>query len=232
MTPYDLVSHRQSPLRLVIFDCDGVLVDSEPVSNRIIAEDLSSRGWPMDTDEATRRFLGQSLNDMQPIIEGRLGTRLPASWRDDLTDRIVRALADEAKPIPGAVEALRALGRLGIPWRVASNSSHAEMAAKFARIGISDLVAGRMHSHTDVPFGKPAPDIFLAAAAAEGVLPAECLVIEDSLPGVRGAIAAGMDCLVYAPHSDGALQRAAGAVPFHAMADLPRLIEAAWRRAA
>jgi beta-phosphoglucomutase-like phosphatase (HAD superfamily) len=80
--------------------------------------------------------------------------------------------------------------------------------------------------------GKPAPDLFLAAAAAEGVDPAECLVIEDSLPGVRAAVAAGMDCLGYSQHSDGALLRAAGAVPFRAMADLPRLIETAWRRAA
>jgi beta-phosphoglucomutase-like phosphatase (HAD superfamily) len=121
---------------------------------------------------------------------------------------------------------------MGVRWRVASNSSHAEMEAKFARLGLSALVAGRVHSHTDVARGKPAPDLFLAAAAAEGVDATECLVIEDSLPGVRAAVAAGMDCLAYAPHSDGALLRAAGAVPFRAMADLPRLIETAWRRAA
>jgi len=232
MTPFDLISGRRVALRLVIFDCDGVIVDSEPVSNRIIAEDVTAKGWPMGTDEATRRFLGVTLGDIRPIIERQLGKPLPENWHGDLTTRIVQALAVEATPIPGAVEALQALTAMGVPWRVASNSSHPEMRAKFARLGIGDLVAGRLHSYTDVARGKPAPELFLAAAAAEGVGPAECLVIEDSLPGVRAAVAAGMDCLAYSPHSDGALLRGAGAVPFHAMADLPLLVEAAWRRAA
>ena len=232
MTAFELIGGRRTALRLVIFDCDGVIVDSEPVSNRIIAEDLTANGWPMRTDEATRRFLGMSLQDMQPIIEERLGQPLRADWCEQVTARIVRALAAEAMPIAGAVEALRALTGMGVPWRVASNSSHAEMRAKFARLGIGDLVEGRVHSHTDVARGKPAPDLFLAAAAAQGVAPAECLVIEDSVPGVRAAVAAGMDCLGYAPRSDGAALRIAGAATFHSMADLPLLIEAARRRAA
>jgi HAD superfamily hydrolase (TIGR01509 family) len=232
MTPFELISGRRAALRLVIFDCDGVIVDSEPVSNRIIAEDLTAKGWPMETAEATQRFLGVTLTDMRPIIEGHLGRTLPDGWSGELSERIVQALAVESTAIPGAIEALQALNAMGVPWRIASNSSHPEMRAKFARLGIGSLVDGRVHSHTDVARGKPAPDLFLAAAAAEGVGSAECLVIEDSLPGVRAAVAAGMDCLAYAAHSDGALLRAAGAVPFRAMADLPRLIEAAWRRAA
>ena len=86
-----------------------------------------------------------------------------------------------------------------------------------------------MHSHHDVARGKPAPDLFLAAAAAEGVAPSECLVIEDSVPGARAAAAAGMDCLGYAPNSDGAALRTVGAIPFHSMFDLPDLIAAARR---
>jgi beta-phosphoglucomutase-like phosphatase (HAD superfamily) len=121
---------------------------------------------------------------------------------------------------------------MGVPWRIASNSSHAEMRAKFARLGIADLVAGRVHSHSDVARAKPAPDLFLAAAAAGGADPADCVVVEDSLPGVRAASAAGMDCLGFAPHCDGAALRALGAVPFRAMAEIPALIEAAWRVAA
>jgi HAD superfamily hydrolase (TIGR01509 family) len=127
------------------------------------------------------------------------------------------------------VEALDALDEMRLPWRVASNSSRAEMVAKFKRIGISHRVAGRLHSHHDVPNGKPAPDLYLAAAAAEGVAPAECLVIEDSARGVTAAVAAGMQCLGLALHSDGAALRAAGAVPFHAMAELPALVKAARR---
>jgi HAD superfamily hydrolase (TIGR01509 family) len=232
MTPYDLMAGRRAALRLVIFDCDGVIVDSEPVSNRIIAENLTALGWPMETEEATRLFLGATLRDMVPAIEARLRKKLPENWRRDLAARIVEALAVEAIPIPGAVEALRALTAMGVPWRIASNSSHAEMRTKFARLGISDLVAGRVHSHSDVARGKPAPDLFLAAAAAEGARAGECLVIEDSLPGVRAAVTAGMDCLAYAPHSDGAVVRALGAVPFRSMAEVPRLVEAGWRRAA
>ena len=232
MTPLDLMRRRSAPLRLVIFDCDGVLVDSEPVSNRILAEELTVLGWPMDTGEATRRFLGTTLRDMQPQIEARIGAALPADWRQMVTIRIVAAMAEEAAAIPGAVEAVRAITALGVPWRVASNSSHAEMQAKFGRIGLADLVGGRVHSHTDVIAGKPEPYLFLAAAAAEGVTPRDCVVVEDSVPGVRAAIAAGMDCLAFAPHSDGADLRALGAVPFHRMADLPSLVEAGWRQSA
>jgi HAD superfamily hydrolase (TIGR01509 family) len=216
----------------VIFDCDGVIVDSEPVANRILADELTRLGWSMDLAEATQRFLGVTLEDMQPIVEARLGFGLPRNWRREMTERIIRALAVESVPIPGAVEALRAVTAMGVPWRIASNSSHAEMRAKFARLGIADLVAGRVHSHSDVARAKPAPDLFLAAAAAGGADPADCVVVEDSLPGVRAASAAGMDCLGFAPHCDGAALRALGAVPFRAMAEIPALIEAAWRVAA
>ena len=232
MTPDALIARRRVPLRLVIFDCDGVLVDSEPVSNRILAEDLTARGWPMETAEATRRFVGTSLPDMRPVVEARIGTALPSDWHRTLQARIVAALASEAVAIPGAVEALRAVDAMGIDWRVASNSSHEEMAAKFRRLGIERLVVGRVHSFTDVRHGKPAPDLFLAAAASAGVASAECLVIEDSVTGVRAAVAAGMDCLGLARRGDGAALRAFGAVPFRAMAELPVLLGAARRRAA
>lgn len=232
MSPLELMQARRAPLRLVIFDCDGVLVDSEPVSNRVLAEDMTARGWPMDMHEAQERFLGTTLRDIQPIIVARLGVPLPDEWQAAITGRIVAALAEEAVAIRGAVEALRAVTALGLPWRIASNSSHEEMRAKFARLGIAGLVAGRVHSHTDVAAGKPEPDLFLAAAAAEGVRPDGCVVVEDSEVGVRAAVAAGMDCLAYAPHDDGAKLRALGAVPFHSMLDLPALVAAATRRAA
>lgn len=223
---------RLPDLRLVIFDCDGVLVDSEPVSNRVVAAELTAIGWAMTPAEADRNFLGMTFTDMLPVIERRLGQTLPPGWKDRVVQHLVAALAQQAEPVAGALEALGCVSALGLPWRVASNSSHEELEVKFARIGISSLVAGRVHSHRDVARGKPAPDLFLAAAAAEGVAPAECLVIEDSPTGVRAAVAAGMACLGYAPHSDGAALRALGAVPFHSMFDLPAVIAAALRRAA
>jgi HAD superfamily hydrolase (TIGR01509 family) len=219
-------------LRLVIFDCDGVIVDSEPVSSRVVAAELTALGWPMTPNDANLLFLGMTVTDMVPLIEDRLGRQVPPGWKQTVVRTLVAALAAESEPVTGALEALEAVSRLGVPWRVASNSSHEEMAAKFARIGILSMVTGRMHSHRDVGRGKPAPDLFLAAAAAEGVTPDECVVIEDSGPGVRAAVAAGMDCLGYAPHSDGAALRAFGAVPFHSMFDVPGLVAAALRRTA
>ncbi len=223
---------RRAALRLVIFDCDGVLVDSEPVANRVVAAELAVLGWKMTPAEADRRFLGMTLTDMLPVIEQRLGRPVPPGWQDLLMQRLVEALEVQAEPVAGAPEALAGVSALGLPWRVASNSSHAEMRAKFTRLGLLSVVAGRVHSHRDVMRGKPAPDLFFAAAAAEGVAPAECVVIEDSLPGVRAAAAAGMDCLAYAPHSDGAVLRGSGAVPFHSMFDVPGLVAAALRGAA
>jgi beta-phosphoglucomutase-like phosphatase (HAD superfamily) len=232
MTPLELMKTRRAPLRLVIFDCDGVLVDSEPVANRITATACTELGWAMTPHQADGHFLGMSLTDMVPMIEARIGRRVPPGWPAEVTRRLVEALSFEATPIDGAIEALRATSALGLPWRIGSNSSHEEMAVKFARIGISDLVAGRVHSHRDVARGKPAPDLFLAAAAAEGVAPVECVVVEDSQPGTRAAIAAGMACLGYAPRGDGAALRALGAVPFHAMSELAGLFAAAQNLAA
>lgn len=212
------------PPHLIIFDCDGVLIDSEPVVNRIVATEPTRLGWPISPEECCQRFLGLDLGAMIPLIEAVLGRPLPLTWRDSITTEIIATLRTEAPMVPGARTALDGVTALGIPWRIASNSSHEEMAAKFAVNGILHLTAGRTHSFRDVPRGKPAPDLFLAAAAAEGVAPPDCLVIEDSVPGVTGAIAAGMTCLGYSPHGDGLALAAAGAIPFHDMASLPDLI--------
>lgn len=229
MTALELMRARQAVLRLVIFDCDGVIADSEPVSSRVVAEELTGIGWPMTAADSDRLFLGMTFFDMVPMIERRLGHKLPPGWDERVKGRLITVLSSEVTPVAGALEALQGVSALGLPWRVASNSSHEEMHAKFTRMGIATTVAGRVHSHRDVAQGKPAPDLFLAAAAAEGVAPGECVVIEDSLTGARAAAAAGMDCLGYAPHSDGAALRAVGAVPFASMFDLPALIAAARR---
>lgn len=226
MTGQELMQGRAHPLRLVIFDCDGVIVDSEAIANRITSASLTAEGWPMTLAEAEGFFLGMTLTDMVPVIEARIGRPLSAAWKPNLMRALVEALSRDAVPIAGAVEAMQAASELGLPWRIASNSSHEEMRAKFARLGITDLVAGRVHSHRDVARGKPAPDLFLATAMAEGVPPAGCVVIEDSVPGSRAAAAALMDCLGYAPHGHDAPLIAEGAVPFRSMFELPALFAA------
>jgi HAD superfamily hydrolase (TIGR01509 family) len=222
---------RQRPLELVIFDCDGVLIDSEPLCNRVIAEILTQDGWPMTAAECEARFVGMSFYTMQPVIEARLGRPLGEDWIDRVVAVVTEAMAREVEPVAGAQQALDAVMAMGLKWRVASNSSHVEMAAKFRRAGWLELTAGRTHSAVDLiargGAGKPAPDLYLAAAAAEAVAPEHCLVIEDSVHGVTAARAAGMDCLGFVPHGDGMALRAAGAIPFHSMHDVPALLRTA-----
>jgi HAD superfamily hydrolase (TIGR01509 family) len=201
---------------LIIFDCDGVLIDSEGVAANVIARELTSLGWDITAQQSQDLFLGMSITDMQPLIETRLGRKLPSNWRSELAQKLVVALGEEVSLIPGAREMLERVTELGIPWRIASNSSDQEMAVKFARTGLADLVKGKTHSAASVIAKggrpKPAPDVFLAAAAAENISPKSCIVLEDSALGVTGAVAAGMTCFGFAPHGDGAHLRAAGAV--------------------
>ncbi len=203
------------PPQLVIFDCDGVLIDSEGIASTIIAAELTAAGWAMDATDAMRLFMGMSITDMQPIIEARLGTSLAPGWRAGLAAQLVAALGTQSRLIPGAAELLAAITARGVDWRIASNSSDEEMAVKFACCGITHLTQGRAHSAASVIArggrAKPAPDVFLAAAASAGATPRDCIVLEDSARGVTGAVAAGMECYGFAPHGGGAALLAAGA---------------------
>ena len=214
------------PLRLVIFDCDGVLIDSEGPSNQIVAEAVTALGWPMTTDQAYRLFVGRRLSDIPAIVEPKLGHPVPPGWVDGLRDTLVRGLANSVT-IPGAHEALAAVTALGLPFRVASNSSHEEMAVKFSRTGLAEMMAGRAHSARDVLLGKPAPDVFLHAAAAEGVPPGACLVVEDSVPGAQAARAAGMACVGLSPNGDDPALRETGAVLIRSLIELPAILQRA-----
>lgn len=182
--------------RAVLFDCDGVLADSEGLVNAIVAEELTARGWAMDAHRAQQEFLGLSLPDMLPRIEHRTG-RLPPGWAEALSTRITRELEGRLAAIPGASKAVARLAARGVPMAVCSNSGRAELHMKLRVLGLSGFFAGRVFSYQDVARAKPAPDLYLAAAAACGVPPAECLVVEDSAPGVVAGLAAG--CPVVSP---------------------------------
>ncbi len=203
------------PPELIIFDCDGVLIDSEYVASRVVAQNMAALGWEMDAPDAMRHFMGMNISDMQPMIEARLGRLLPEGWRRDLANKLIEALAAEAVLIPGADEMLKRVTAMGFDWRVASNSSDEEMAVKFSRCGLTDLTKGRCVSAASVIAkggnAKPAPDVFLAAAASAKTPPERCIVLEDSKLGTRGAVAAGMVCYGFAPHGDGAALLAEGA---------------------
>jgi len=200
---------KLKPFSLVIFDCDGVLIDSEPLSQAVLAEEALAHGWRM-TGAELHETTGLTWSALKPVLEARLGTLLPADWARTMQDRIVARLGTHVKAMPGARALLEQTAAMGLHYRIASNSSHEEMDQKFGTTGLMGLVQGRVHSARDVARGKPAPDLFLAAAQAEGMPSAACLVIEDSAPGIAAAQAAGMQVIAYAP-PDGVLH------PLHAM---------------
>ncbi len=213
------------PFRLVIFDCDGVLIDSEPLSQIVLAAEALSHGWTMSQAEL-HATTGLTWSSLKPMMEARLGISLAGQWPKTMQDRVIPLLATHATAMPGARDLLERMAVNGLPYRIASNSSHEEMRQKFTATGMLGLVQGRVHSAADVASGKPAPDVFLAAAAASGVAPTACLVIEDSVPGITAAHAAGMQVIAYAPHgasNDVSALRPQGVL--RSLADLPLLFE-------
>jgi HAD superfamily hydrolase (TIGR01509 family) len=191
--------HLAPSLALVIFDCDGVLIDSEPPSRLLLSDEASRLGWALTPEEA-HRFTGLTWTAIKPYFEAEIGHALPADWAAILQNRLIAIMAKGVPAMPGARAVLEATAALGLPYRIASNSSHEEMAEKFGSTGLWALVEGRMHSARDVKRGKPAPDVYLAAAASAGIAPACCIAVEDSLPGMAAAQAAGMRVIAFAPH--------------------------------
>jgi HAD superfamily hydrolase (TIGR01509 family) len=228
LTAREVLARRDQPIDLVIFDCDGVLIDSEGVASIVLSRELRRLGWMISPEECETEFLGTSLPDIITKTEAVIGRPVPADFGVQFSAAMIVALAEDVEAIPGAIEVLERLTEAGMPWRVASNSSHDEMAVKFARTGMVEIVAGRQHSAEDMMRlglnGKPDPHLFLAAAAAGGVPPARCVVVEDSIPGTRAARAAGMTCLGFSPRGSGVELAAEGAGIFKEMAELTRLL--------
>lgn len=218
-----------SRFELFIFDCDGVLVDSERLSIRVDAIYLEQIGWPMPEAEIVERFVGKSDADMRAAIEAHLGGPVPAEI-DEAFERLYRETFDrELEAVEGVQAVLEALAAAGTPLCVASSGTHAKIRRSLAKTGLARFFGDRLFSATDVPNGKPAPDLFLHAAATLGVEPARCAVIEDSVYGVAAALAAGMHTFAYAGGVTPAVRLSAAgdsAVIFHHMAELPGLLSA------
>jgi HAD superfamily hydrolase (TIGR01509 family) len=209
---------------LVIFDCDGVLVDSERIAIRVEAEFLGELGWPLTEAEIIERFMGHTSEYMDQAIEFQLGSRLPEDWKDLFQRRYQEAFAAELAPVDGVIEAL---DQITAPTCVASSGSHDKLRFTLGHTGLYERFEGRIFSGYEVANNKPAPDLFLHAAARMGANPARCAVIEDSRPGVEAARAAGMPAFGYAGGLTPAHRLAgAGTVVFTDMRDLPRLLAA------
>ena len=214
----------------MIFDCDGVLVDSEPISNLLLAEALTGIGLPMSTEESIAAFMGRSWASNLVEIEARLGRKPPLDLETRYHDDMQAAFERELEPVPGIAAAL---DRIELPRCVASSSTPAHIRFVLEHTGLLERFtqpaspagtgAGHLFSATEVQHGKPAPDLFLHAAARMGWEPAHCAVVEDSQAGVQAGLAAGMTVFGYAGRTDPALL--AGARTFTRMDELPELLQ-------
>ncbi|WP_030234745.1 MULTISPECIES: HAD family hydrolase [unclassified Streptomyces] len=179
---------------LVIFDNDGVLVDSEPISNRLLAAYLTELGHPTSYEDSLRDYMGAAMHRVHDLIAERTGRKLPLDFDDVFHGRVFAAFERELKPVDGIVGVLEKLAADEVPYCVASSGSHERIRVGHRTTGLDRWFdEGRIFSSEDVGRGKPAPDLFLHAAERMGVPPDRCVVVEDSPLGVRAALAAGMD---------------------------------------
>ncbi|MAO90453.1 MAG: hydrolase [Rhodospirillales bacterium] len=196
---------------MIIFDCDGVLVDTERLSNRILAEQITSAGYPMTTEDSIRRYKGGRIRSLPPLIEAEFNLKLPDDWLDQFFTRQFAALEEEAEAIPGVSDVVDQLIARGLQYCVASQASVAKMRISMGRSGLWDRFEGRIFSADMVERPKPFPDLFLHAAATMGWPVEKVTVIEDSTTGVRAAVAAGMRVIGFCRDTDPDELRAAGA---------------------
>ncbi|WP_029584002.1 HAD family hydrolase [Bradyrhizobium sp. URHD0069] len=213
---------------LIIFDCDGVLVDSEVISCRAHAETLTRHGYPISVEQVFDRFLGRSTRQAHLEVEAELGRSLPDDFHSQLRDELFQAFAATLAAVPHIDAALDAIAQ---PVCVASSGSQERMRVSLGRVGLYDKFAPNIFSATQVRNGKPAPDLFLYAAAQMDKSPHRSLVIEDSIPGIAGALAAGMTVLGFhggshcRPGYADTLRAAGAMMTFDDMRELPGLIE-------
>ncbi|MFD8318428.1 HAD family hydrolase [Kitasatospora purpeofusca] len=215
------------PVRLVIFDCDGVLVDSERIAARVQIGLGAELGWPLTEEEVVERFIGRSMASIDEQVAERLGRETADRWWAEFVRRHAEQVDAGLEPVDGLPEALDAIA---LPTCVASSGSHEKMAHTLGRTGLHHRFAGRIFSATEVARGKPAPDLFLHAARRMGVPPSACAVVEDSAPGVLAARAAGMRAFGYAGGLTPAARLAGpDTVVFEDMRELPALLASVGR---
>jgi HAD superfamily hydrolase (TIGR01509 family) len=209
--------------KLVIFDCDGVVVDSEPLTLQLIRDDLAARGLPLDLTKTTDLFMGGTIAGADTQAR-EMGADIPEDWVDLIYDKVFAALARKVEPIPGIGVVLDRLDRQGIPYAIGSNGPHRKMEITLARCGLAARFAGRTYSREDVAAPKPAPDVYLLAASQAGVAPQDCVVIEDSATGAQAAVAAGMAVFGFARETPRAKFEGLTELLFDDMAQLPALL--------
>jgi HAD superfamily hydrolase (TIGR01509 family) len=212
---------------LTIFDCDGVLVDSEPAANRVMVAMLGEIGFEIGLADCMARFVGKSMKTVQAEVMAEAGATFPPGWPETIRARTIETFQRERiAAVPGIHDVVSAHRLAGRPYCVASSGRIQKMQASLGSSGLLPMFDDVLFSATMVKHSKPAPDLFLHAAEAMGHAPEHCVVVEDSLPGVQAAVAAGMRVCAYtaAPYVDAAVYQALGAEVFDDMGALPGLL--------
>lgn len=214
----------------VLFDCDGVLVDSEPLTNGVLRDMLAERGWEMTQAECMRFFVGKAVMDEVAAIEAHTGKPMTDAWMQEFRSRRNQALQDALEAVPHIHAAVQAVytdygGRIAC----ASGADRIKVELQLRKVGLIEYFDGRVFSGHEMPRSKPWPDVYLAAAAALQANPARCAVVEDTVTGVRAGVAAGATVFAYAPGTSGhvdaqALRDAGAVVTFTGMEQLAELL--------
>ncbi|MDH5206229.1 MAG: HAD family phosphatase [Hylemonella sp.] len=210
----------------VLFDCDGVLVDSEPIVNRVLREMLAERGWLLSEQECMRIFVGKMVRDERPRIERETGQPLTEDWMALFRERRNAALHAELSVIANAHAAVHAVHeRLDARIACASGADRHKVELQLRKVGLHPYFDGRIFSGHEMPRSKPHPDVYLAAAHALAAAPQRCAVVEDTLTGAAAGLAAGATVFAYVPQGDAEPFRRAGvAAIFTDMAELPAVL--------
>ncbi|TNM70225.1 HAD family phosphatase [Streptomyces sp. NP160] len=232
MTHPDDPPRGAAPFDAVLFDCDGVLVDSEPITNGVLREMLAELGWAVGPEEGLRRFVGVAVADQADLIEERTGVRITEEWLQEFRRRRSEQLAVRVRAVDGVADALDAVAAAyGQRLACASGADRAKVQLQLDVTGLAHHFGDRVFSGMELPRSKPAPDVYLQAAAALGVDPRRCAVVEDSPAGVRAGVAAGARVLGYCPGGPAsstpeALAAVGAAATFASMRELPALLGA------
>ncbi|WP_295979930.1 HAD family phosphatase [uncultured Variovorax sp.] len=218
------------PFSAVLFDCDGVLVDSEPITNRVLAQMLGELGWQITTEESMNTFTGKAVKDETALIEQKTGFKITDDWLKTFRTRRNEALERDLIAIPRAPEAIREIhARLDGRIACASGADRHKVELQLAKVGLLEYFEGRIFSGHEMPRSKPHPDVYLAAAEALGVAPGQCAVVEDTVTGAMAGVAAGATVFGYSTgesgHSGPGPLLSVGAVRvFSDMSELPALL--------
>lgn len=214
----------------ILFDCDGVLVDSERITNGVLRDMLEEIGWSMSLQESMQRFVGKTVREERAVIEAHTGKPFSDDWLQAFYQRRNQALMVGLQIIPGALEAVQAAydhtqGRIAC----ASGADRFKVEMQLHQVGLAEFFAGRVFSGHEMPRSKPAPDVYLAAARHLNAPGEHCLVIEDTSVGITAGVAAGATVWAYCPQPEAgaALLQAGAARLFSHMADVPALLMSA-----